>query len=204
MQNVERIGVALFILLIVLREFFALIKGRVKKGDNTEAKLIQLITENMSGGFDKLNSTLQEIKFIAYKTTLAKHEVMQIVSDKFQIHIRKKQSVLNEILEKNNLKTRRCQIEQRISTEFREITRAECSELNVFNTKIGAVGSIIMDLIDWDKFLVSINEIIFSEDEKKTKLRDTETLMNSYVSEIKGRIEEMLVSRERNIESFIE
>lgn len=204
MQNVERIGVALFILLIVLREFFALIKGRVKKGDNTEAKLIQLITENMSGGFDKLNSTLQEIKFIAYKTTLAKHEVMQIVSDKFQIHIRKKQSVLNDILEKNNLKTRRCQIEQRISTEFREITRAECSELNVFNTKIGAVGSIIMDIIDWDKFLVSINEIIFSEDEKKTKLRDTETLMNSYVSEIKGRIEEMLVSRERNIESFIE
>ena len=147
---------------------------------------------------------MQEIKFIAYKTTLAKHEVMQIVSDKFQIHIRKKQNILNDVLEKNNLKTRRCQIEQRIRTEFMEITRQECSELNVFNTKIGAVGTIIMEMIDWTRFLDSINEIVFSDEEKKVKLRDTETLMNSYVSEIKGKIEEMLVARERNSESFIE
>ena len=194
-------GVLLF---LTFKELVALYKGRLKKGDNTEAKLIQLITDNMSGGFDKLNNTLQEIKFIACKTTLAKHEVMQIVGDKFQIHIRKKQTVLNDILEKNNLKTRRCQIEQRIKTEFMEITRAECSEMNVFNTKIGAVGTIIMEMINWNKFLASVNEIIFSEDEKKVKLRDTENLMNGYVSEIKGKIEEMLISRERNSESFIE
>lgn len=204
MENIERYGIASVILLLILKELIALYKGRIKKGDNTEAKLIALVTDNMSSGFDKLNNTLQEIKFIAYKTTLAKQEVMQIVDDKFQIHIRKKQNVLNDVLEKNNLKTRRCQIEQRIRTEFMEITRQECSELNVFNTKIGAVGSIILDMIDWPKFLSSIHEIVFSDEEKKVKLRDTETLMNSYVSEIKGKIEEMLTIRERNSESFIE
>jgi hypothetical protein len=204
MENIERYGIASVILLLILKELIALYKGRIKKGDNTEAKLLTLVTDNMSSGFDKLNNTLQEIKFIAYKTTLAKHEVMQIVSDKFQIHIRKKQNVLNDVLEKNNLKTRRCQIEQRIRTEFMEITRQECSEMNIFNTKIGAVGTIINDLIDWTKFLGSIYEIIFSEEEKKTKLRDTENLMNGYVSEIKGKIEDILVARERNSESFCE
>ena len=204
MESIERYGIATVILLLILKELIALYKGRLKKSDSTEDKFVKALTDNLNNGLDKINGTLQEIKFIAYKTTLAKHEVMQIVGDKFQIHIRKKQNVLNDILEKNNLKTRRCQIEQRISNEFREITRQECSELNVFNTKIGAVGTIIMDMIVWDKFLPSINEIIFSDDEKKTKLRDTETLMNSYVSEIKGKIEEMLIARERSSESFIE
>jgi len=204
MENIERYGIATVILLLILKELIALYKGRLKKSDSTEDKFVKALTDNLNSGLDKINSTLQEIKFIAYKTTLAKHEVMQIVGDKFTIHIRKKQNVLNDILDKNNLKTRRCQIEQRISTEFREITRQECSELNVFNTKIGAVGSIIMDMINWEVFLAAINEIIFSEEEKKIKLRDTETLMNSYVSEIKGKIEEMLITRERNSESFIE
>jgi len=203
-ESIERYGIATVILLLILKELIALYKGRLKKSDSTEDKFVKALTDNLNNGLEKINGTLQEIKFIAYKTTLAKHEVMQIVCDKFQIHIRKKQNVLNDILEKNNLKTRRCQIEQRISTEFREITRQECSELNVFNTKIGAVGSIIMDMINWEVFLPAINEIIFSDEEKKTKLRDTETLMNSYVSEIKSRIEEMLVMRERNSESFIE
>jgi len=203
-ESIERYGIATIILLLILKELIALYKGRLKKSDSTEDKFVKALTDNLNNGLEKINGTLQEIKFIAYKTTLAKHEVMQIVGDKFQIHIRKKQNVLNDILEKNNLKTRRCQIEQRISTEFREITRQECSELNVFNTKIGAVGSIIMDMINWEVFLPAINEIIFSDEEKKTKLRDTETLMNSYVSEIKSRIEEMLVMRERNSESFIE
>jgi len=204
LNNIERYGITTMILLLILKELIALYKGRLKKSDSTEDKFVKALTDNLNNGLEKINGTLQEIKFIAYKTTLAKHEVMQIVGDKFQIHIRKKQNVLNDILEKNNLKTRRCQIEQRISTEFREITRQECSELNVFNTKIGAVGTIIMDMIDWEKFLSAINEIVFSDDEKKTKLRDTETLMNSYVSEIKGKIEEMMVIRERNTECFIE
>jgi len=204
LDNIERYGLATVLLFLILKESIAFYKGRIKKSDSTEDKFVKALTDNLNNGLDKINSTLQEIKFIACKTTLAKHEVMQIVGDKFQIHIRKKQTVLNDILEKNNLKTRRCQIEQRISTEFREITRQECSEMNVFNTKIGAVGTIIMDMIDWEKFLSAINEIVFSDDEKKTKLRDTETLMNSYVSEIKGKIEEMMVIRERNTESFIE
>jgi hypothetical protein len=59
-------------------------------------------------------------------------------------------------------------------------------------------------MIDWEKFLDSINNIVFSEDEKKIKLRDTETLMNSYVSEIKSDIENMLTLRDRNSNSFIE
>ena len=197
-KMVQQIGFPIVIALLLWQE----ISKRFTKQDKTEDRLIKIVTDNITTGIDKLNTTLQEIKFIAYKTTLSKHEVMQVVSDKFCIHIRKKQNVLNDVLEKNNLKTRRCQIEQRITTEFKEITRQECSELNIFNTRIGAVGNLIMEMIDWDKFLQSVFEIVFSEDEKKIKLRDTENLMNGYVSDIKSQIEDQLTLREKQSESF--
>ena len=47
MENIERYGVASVILLLILKELVSLYKSRLKKADNTEDKLIKIVTENM-------------------------------------------------------------------------------------------------------------------------------------------------------------
>lgn len=200
-QNIEKYGFSVVIAVLLLVYMKALIKSTMEKSDKLNATLVSMLKQ----GIDELNVSLQEIKHMAGKTMLSKDQCLMILDDKFTVHVEKKQEILRDILNKNDIKNpiRQTQIRSRIETEFKEITRKECLELDMFNTKIGPVGKIVAEMIDWQRFIKEITDIIYVDGTKENKLRDTEVLMAGYISGIKGAIDIQLTEADTRVKSTI-
>lgn len=105
-------------------------------------------------------------------------------------HIWQKLEFLGRTLENNHIIERESQIKKNIEREFKRITKMEAEKLSKFKTKCGDMGKILLQEINWKKFLEPVCEIFFCEDEVLKKINDIHGIMNEWVDKIAFIIEE--------------
>jgi hypothetical protein len=86
---------------------------------------------------DKMNDIANSVKQLSLnvgKTVLEKEQTIILFNCILQEHIYKKITYAKQILDNNNLKERRSQIEKNLYNEYIKITQSEAVKLSTFNT----------------------------------------------------------------------
>jgi len=109
--------------------------------------------------------------------------------------IHKKLMFAKTKLIENNIKTRRPQIEQALSTQFYKFTQEECQFLSTFKTPAWDIWKIFAEILDyeqWKQYMKWIYYIFFWEWEIQTKVDDMSAYMNEIVNSMVAKIESNL------------
>ncbi len=102
----------------------------------------------------------------------------------------KKLKIVGNILEKNDIQTRRQQIELNIVREFKSITTHEAERLSKYKSVCGDMGKTLQKEMNWTDFMEKIHMIFFAKHELKRKIDDMHTMMNAETDKIAQIIEE--------------
>ncbi len=115
-----------------------------------------------------------------------------IMSEQIQQELK----LIGNILEKNDIQTRKDQIKININRQFKSITTKESERLSKYKSVCGDMGKTLQKEIDWKSYLNKTYEIFFydyPEDPNngiKRKISDIRTLMNAEIDSIAKVIEE--------------
>ena len=166
-------------------------KTAIEKANENQNKMVERMFEVITATFDtKLDAIifeLKDIKLASYRIKLNKSEARQLFRWCLTEHINKKLEYLQEILEANDIITRREQIEKNLRNKIEEITTNEAEKLSQFVTEFGDMGKILL-CVNFDKLMNEISKIFFNEDTIENKLKDIKALMNHYVCDMLSRM----------------
>lgn len=104
-------------------------------------------------------------------------------------HTWHKLDFIGEILDKNNIHQRECQIKQTVKLEFKSITKRESERLSKYKSVCGDMGKVLQEEVNWDKLLKPIYSHIFSDIPDKQKIKYIHAELNGAVDAIATVIE---------------
>jgi hypothetical protein len=180
LQAVETLGLPTVITVALLVIMFQLFK----------------VFQSISKSIDRNTDALASLQHVVGHPYLDLDKAVIVYEAIIQEHCRAKLHFVKGILERNDLKNRKEQIQENVESEFRKITGKETAKLSKFRTAAGDMGEILVDLLDWDLFLKEVFDIMFnesynaiSETKKKEdvinlKIADLHSLFDKYVNTI--------------------
>ena len=145
--------------------------------------------------FDTLKIILYKLDIVIdliTKRELQDYQTIWVFKAVLSENIHKKLMVAKQKLVENNLKTRRQQIEQALSTQFYKIIQEESQFLSTFITPAWDIWKILWELLaqdQWINYMNLIYWVFFWEWEINTKLSDLSNIMNEVVNNMVAKIE---------------
>ena len=133
---------------------------------------------------EKLIGSIDKLSYNVGKTLLDSSQTLIVFKSVMHEHIERKLSYVHSVLENNNIKNRRKQIEKNLHNKFMDITRSEAAKLATFNTPAGDLGRILLDEVNYNKFMSEVYEIFFSQSKDYIKESDLKSLMLGYVTNL--------------------
>jgi hypothetical protein len=183
-EAVERIGTN-FVFVILMFWYM------VQQGKKQDKQSKNFVTLQEKQGRDFLLA-LEKVTESIGRTFLTKSQVFIMLNTVFKLHVLKKLELVRKILDENDIINRHEQIKTSIRCNFIEISRSEAAQLNEFNTEVGKLGDIFLNLIKWNEFFDNVHKIVFScEINKELKIKDLKTLMEHYISDILAEYERL-------------
>lgn len=167
------------IMTVLLISIITIGSKQSKRNNEAFTKQIESLTSAIIILTDKVSSPYLDTRcsLIIYKSIMKEHVSLKI-------------KLLEEILEKNSIQTRRLQIEDNIEREFKRITAEESDKLSNFKSVCGDMGKTIQEEVQWKPLFSSLNGIFFSNDKPHLKIIDIKTLLNEEVDRIAHIIED--------------
>jgi hypothetical protein len=167
----------------------------VQASNKSSEKIVTHLIERDGFFVKNMGTITRNIEVIASnigRTFLKPSQALSVFKAILHEHIDKKVDFCRGILEKNNIKKRRKNIELNIRSRFEEITREEGEKLSDFTTPAGDLGLFLCKSIDWDEYLKNIYAIFFSESTVDLKCKDMKHLMKGMVTTMMTEIEEKM------------
>lgn len=131
---------------------------------------------------------MRKVPLMMGKTHMEKQDAIDYFRTILSNHIQNKLNVVWQILDRNDIYKRRCEIEKKVITEFNWITKRGAEKLSKINSSVGDMGELLLE-VDFKKFFNEVFEVLFRKDEIKdkytyirTKINDIRVIMEGYVN----------------------
>jgi len=141
----------------------------------------------MTQKLEEITFTLKTISKNVWKELLSPQNTVMIFKLMLFEHCNRKIEYAKNVLIENHIDEtyRQIQIKRELKNEFVRITTEEANKLSSFNTPAGDLGQILMNNIDFDKFMNDIYVVFFDKNiDIEKKCKDMMAVMNGYINDL--------------------
>jgi hypothetical protein len=136
---------------------------------------------------DMIKKDIRSIKYNYLNTDLSVDLYRKFAT----IHTFRKCDFLKQILEKNDISSRKEEIKRNIKSEFESITNEEAEDISRFKSVVGDLGHIVTSNIDWEEYFDDTFKIVFDINSTiEQKIFDFKKVMSLYIIKIEKKIRE--------------